>query len=340
MKPKSLSPTTVTYTEAFYDSSNNTYPKICVFGMKCKSLQEDMPPCDRVHVENPDKEIAVVKQQILEKNEILEKRNNNSSPIQFSIKNDPFDISAYSTLINSIISSNKGSTTIDLKKGIITIDNYDTPKPPPEMNVSFGGGKNIMSMITTSANIEKELNLSKQYDQDINMDDWEVVTKKINKINSSRSSPTPFKMSNRSSPVPLPKIEKNIVTPVAVAPASPNPPVISVPASAPVLTESAAAPSVTVKRPCKYKAKCGYGECKFEHPEGYIPGSIPNNKCHNGTKCFNQFCKFDHEGYIPKPNVRCLGGDNCHKEAARKGSCTFSHPGDPYYDSIPPNTRK
>jgi hypothetical protein len=238
MKPKSLSPTTVAYTEAFYDSSNKTYPKICVFGMKCKSLQEDMPPCDRVHVENPDKEIAAVKQQILEKNEILEKRINNSSPIQFNIKNDPFDISSYSALINSIISSNKGSTTIDLKKGTITIDNYDSPKPPPEMNVTFGGGKNIMSMLTTSANIEKELILSKQYNQDLILDDWEVVTKKINKVNSSRSSPTPFKMSNRSSPVPLPKNEKNIVVPVAVVP------VASAPVAAEFLSAAEAADHV------------------------------------------------------------------------------------------------
>jgi hypothetical protein len=91
---------------------------------------------------------------------------------------------------------------------------------------------------------------------------------------------------------------------------------------------------------CNFTNKCTNAKCTFNHPTGYIPGSVKQNTCHNSDKCFNQHCKFIHpDGYIPKPNVRCLGGDKCHKEAAKKNSCPFSHPGDAYYDSIPENTR-
>jgi hypothetical protein len=60
--------------------------------------------------------------------------------------------------------------------------------------------------------------------------------------------------------------------------------------------------------------------------------SQPNNRCNNKDKCYNMNCKFRHpEGYIPRPIYRCMRGSECRKEV---GSCHYSHPTDKYWASL------
>jgi hypothetical protein len=395
MSLKSSSPTTIEYSEKFLNSNDKSIPKICYFGMNCKSFKPGQAACAYTHVDNPSQQIAEVKQKLAEsRNQKLvniEKEGDKNikgdtgsttttpDPIVDSVipsvnfNGSKYDISVIS---NFIPNAKYSSVIADLNKGTITFNiiNENTaftpikaveptnifsepPKLNADMNVSFGNTKNIFSNLTKFNTPVKDDVVEEK------KSDWSTVVSKHDKkqmkekkeeeekekekekmkssspvpnlIAKGRSSPVPnliAKKDERSSPVPnvIAKKEERF-SPIAKGRSSPDP----------ASFKKEERKVTTSKKPCNFKDKCNKKDCTFEHPEGYIPGSVSTNVCHNADKCYNQYCKFTHpDGYIPKPNVRCLGADQCHKEAARKGSCPFSHPNDPYYDSIPENTRK
>jgi hypothetical protein len=301
----------------------------------------------------------------------------NSSEILSGFKVPGFsnDISIISKLIMpKIPNARYKGATLDLKNGTISFeiisdidDTQNTSKSPmpdflnsvissafnsevttikpiekvPNLDVNFGNSKNIFSFTNTK---------NKSTNSTIEISDkspWiDVLTRKESKkvrqdgaaspvtnvlMKSERASPVPTNMmkAGRASPVPIMKAER--ASPVPIMKAERDSPI----------PESKISSGKIFKMKCNYKEKCNKPDCSYEHPVGYIPGSIGPNICHNATKCFNQNCKFVHpDGYVPKPNVRCLGGDDCHKEKMKKGSCPFSHPDDKYWNDIPENTRK
>jgi len=389
MKSSSSSPTTF-YSESFLDSSNNTIPKICIFGKKCRSLKKGQAPClSDIHVDNPEKMIDEIK---LKFAEAQIKHNEGENQSAFHVPSFTSDISNTSKSFTKIPNARYVKAISDIKTSVINVekaineiktslialdffnefdDKVETPKnmmdeflssivikaidseshtvdKVPDMNVVFGNSKTNFVMKSTKSDISAKL--SKLNSDDVNDDSkspWiDVLTRKESKkvrqdgaaspvtnvlMKSERASPVPTNMmkAGRASPVPIMKAERASPVPIMKAErASPIP-------------ESKISSGKIFKMKCNYKEKCNKPDCSYEHPVGYIPGSIGPNICHNATKCFNQYCKFVHpDGYVPKPNVRCLGGDDCHKEKMKKGSCPFSHPDDKYWNDIPENTRK
>ena len=386
MNLKSSSPTTMEYSEKFLNSNDKSIPKICYFGMNCKSFKPGQAACAYTHVVNPSQQIAEVKEKLAEtrkqklvdniKNEVdnsikgdtgstTNTNTNTDNTTLFpsiSFNGNKYDIS----IISDIIPNAKYSSVIaDLNKGIITFNIFnehtaftpiksidtstnvvnDPPKVAANMNISFGDTKNTFS------NLMKFNTPSKSNDMEEVTEDWSTVLTKQEasqmkkqmkdkkeeeeKIRSSSVPKVIVKKDERSSPVPIVTVKKDersspVPTTFIKGRSSPVPGYIKKDES-----------KMYTKKLCNFKDKCNKKDCIFEHPVGYIPGSVSTNVCHNADKCYNQYCKFAHpDGYIPKPNVRCLGADQCHKEVNKKGSCPFSHPSDPYYNSIPENTRK
>jgi len=376
MESSSSSPTTF-YSESFLDSSNNTIEKICPFGMKCRSLKPGQAKClSNTHVDNPEKLIDEIKQKYAEAQIKQKQKVENISA--FHIPSITSDVSITSNAFTKIpnaryakaISDIKTSVTKlekeinDIKTSLVALEFFneidekvETPKnlmseflssivhraldsesptmnKKPDMNVVFGNSSTNFVMNTTTKS-DKLSKLAKLNSDEVKEDDkspWiDVLNRKDakNKVrHDSASSPVSNMKAERASPVPIMKAERASPVPIKKTDrASPVP-------------ESKIS-SGKIKMKCNYKDKCNKPECTYEHPSGYVPGSVGPNMCHNTTKCFNQYCKFIHpDGYVPKPNVRCLGGDECHKEKMKKGSCPFSHPDDKYWNDIPENTRK
>jgi len=376
MNPKSLSPITADYNDAYHDSSNTSFVKICILGMKCPSLIDDeVPACDKDHHENPQEMIAKSKKEFAESQKIKSQKTkapepaadvyvNSSSPIPF--QGNMYDVSIKSQNLISMIPDGykltsftympDGSITYNVEKmapviaapviaapviaaPVIAAPVISalaiTPKPATVMNVNIGATNN--SVVTSSSPLnsnitklllleKKEKEKEKEKEEKDNSAGWEIFkSEKEKKQNKKKNTDDKPSVSPSTSPVPASFKDKDR----------------SSPSNFSSKKNDRSSPITTTKKACNFKDKCNKKECTFEHPDGYIPGSIAVNVCHNGEKCYNQYCKFTHpEGYLPKPNVRCLGEDKCHKEAAKPGSCPFSHPGDKYYDSIPENTRK
>jgi hypothetical protein len=399
MKSSSSSPTTL-YSESFLDSSNNSIPKICIFGKKCRSLKKGQAPClSDIHVDDPEKMIEEIKQKFAEaqikQNESVE--NKSAFHVPSFTSDIPNTLKAFTKIPNARYAkaiSDIKTSVINVEKAISEIktslisleffteidDKVDTPKimmseflssivnraidsesptmeKKPDMNVVFGNSSTnfVMSSITKS---DKSSKLAKLNSDDINDDSispWtDVMNRKDAKkakqdnavstitsmLKAERASPVPTMKAERASPVPTMKAER--ASPIPIMKSERASPVLikKVERASPV-PESKISSGKIFKMKCNYKEKCNKPDCSYEHPSGYVPGSIGPNMCHNATKCFNQNCKFTHpDGYVPKPNVRCLGGDECHKEKMKKGSCPFSHPDDKYWNDIPENTRK
>jgi len=379
MKSSSSSPTTF-YSESFLDSSNNTIPKICVFGKKCRSLKKGQAPClSDIHVDEPEKMIEEIKQKFtqsqIDKKTDLGIFDNQSN---FHIPSFTSDISSESKMFTKIPSVRYIKTINEIEASIITFekaindmesslialkifneidDKVDSPKKSmsdfinsvvskamnsesptidkaPDMNVVFGNSQTNFVMKSTKGNISSKL--AKLNSDDDSKSPWIDVlnrkdTKKARQDGASSPLATVLMKSERSSPVNfvMMKSERDSPVPSALKKIERSSPVPEVKTSSKNIME------------CNFKTKCNKSGCLYKHPNGYIPGSVGMNMCHNSTKCFNQYCKFIHpDGYVPMPNVRCLGGDDCHKEKMKKGSCPFSHPDDKYWDKIPENTRK
>lgn len=370
----SPSPATMDYSDAFYDSNNTSIKKYCPNGMKCNSLKNKMmPACPWEHVENHEQLIAEEKK----KYEMMQEKPptiNTSSPVPFvdngySIEIAPqmigdsvvmavipnaiygsATVNKNGTITYSIIYNNVPATAIvptatvatatvptatvaavnaPIVSAIASTATATASAPAPAtivkstnstMGVSFGAKQNSISSVASKNEPSNLAKLQAQEQLDIkkeNNDGFEIFSSKKNSKQvktdetSGRTSPIP-KTSARNSPVPK-------------------------------MTSS--------KKPCKFNYRCNKKDCTFEHPDGYVPGSISSDMCsyHIGinkktgqpNQCYKLNCTFKHpDGYVPKPNVRCLGGGECSKEKAEDGSCYFSHPWDEYWNTLPENKRK
>ena len=332
-----MSPKTLSFEDECLDESKTNIRRICENGMQCPTrLAKDGSKCNQEHVPNHMEEREKVKQKWLMdqmSQKLQEPISRTGSPVP--IIGTKFD---YSVVENLSLTYN--TATFDIKSGKITFTNVNDPiknvnsssipisisptmmdqyinVPKKEqknesITVAFTSTGNNIKM-NTSSNNNPSLIMEKTKSDDSNSK-WETPKSKSEKKKEKQMEQMKEK-----------QMEKK-------APSVSNSPVPMIQTATPVVTND--------DKLCDYTNKCHNSKCTFKHPDGYIPGSVKPNTCHNGDKCYNQFCKFGHpDGYTPKPNVRCLGGDKCHKEASRKNSCPFSHPGDAYYDSIPENTR-
>jgi hypothetical protein len=347
------SPATMEFSDAFYDSNNTSIIKYCPNGMKCNSFNnKKMPACPFTHVTNPDEMIAEEKKKYEKMHEKMHEKPpaiNTSSPISFvdtaySVEVVP-NVIGNSIIMPTIPNAIYGNATLN-NNGTITYSiiynaapasvTVSAPAIAPvtaatvvastvksnnfNMNASFGATKNIISSVASTNDAS---NLTKLHAQ-------EKLDKK-NEDNEGFETVQPKKNS------------KLVKTDDAVVRASPIPKTSARTSPIPKMT--------TFKKPCRFNDRCNKKYCTFEHPNGYVPGTISSDMCsyHIGinkktgmpNQCYKLNCTFKHpDGYVPKPNVRCLGGDECAKEKNETGSCYFSHPWDEYWNDLSPNTRK